>query len=202
VVAVTDADGERVASYNYEAFGTIKDATGALDNNITYTGRWIEPETGDYFYRARYYDSGIGRFISEDPIGFESEDYNFYRYVFNNATNLNDSSGTKVYSCAGKVRNYRHAWVCLNNSCAGLMPTKPGDAFLGGLGIIQSESYNPKQCKDISYQDEEKQCKFERCIKEEAIDKIGQRVAYHIMFQQCYSWRNKIINRCKREANS
>jgi RHS repeat-associated protein len=93
VVAVTDADRERVASYNYEAFGTIKDATGALGNPITYTGRWIEPETGDYFYRARYYDSGIGRFLKRDPIGFDSNDYNFYRYVGNSSVNNIDPYG-------------------------------------------------------------------------------------------------------------
>jgi RHS repeat-associated protein len=93
VVAVTDADGERVASYNYEAFGTIKDATGALDNPITYTGRWFEPETGDYFYRARYYDSGVGRFLKRDPIGFDSQDYNLFRYVGNSSINVNDPYG-------------------------------------------------------------------------------------------------------------
>jgi RHS repeat-associated protein len=93
VVAVTDASGERIASYNYEAFGTIKDATGALGNPITYTGRWIEPETGDYFYRARYYDAGIGRFLKRDPIGFESGDLNLYRYVRNRPTKYVDPFG-------------------------------------------------------------------------------------------------------------
>jgi RHS repeat-associated protein len=94
VVAVTDASGERIASFNYEAFGTIKDATGALGNPITYTGRWIEPETGDYFYRARYYDAGIGRFLKRDPIGFNNNDfYNIYRYVRNNPNRYIDSLG-------------------------------------------------------------------------------------------------------------
>jgi RHS repeat-associated protein len=98
VVAVTDADGERVASYNYEAFGTIKDATGALDNIITYTGRWIEPETGDYFYRARYYDSGVGRFLKRDPIGFLGGDPNLYRFSYNNPTNMVDLFGESSWA--------------------------------------------------------------------------------------------------------
>jgi RHS repeat-associated protein len=93
VVAVTDADGERVASYNYEAFGTIKDATGALDNPITYTGRWLESESEDYFYRARYYDINVGRFLKRDPIVFGSKDYNFYRYVGNGSINNRDPIG-------------------------------------------------------------------------------------------------------------
>jgi len=37
-----------------------------------------------YDYRARYYDAGVGKFISEDPIGFEGGDGNFYRYAVNN----------------------------------------------------------------------------------------------------------------------
>jgi RHS repeat-associated protein len=111
VVAVTDADGERVASYNYEAFGTIKDATGALGNPITYTGRWIEPETGDYFYRARYYDSNVGRFLKRDPIGFESKDYNFYRYVFNNVQMLYDPLGFSINNIPNITINIHTEWI-------------------------------------------------------------------------------------------
>jgi len=39
--------------------------------------------TNLYYYRARYYDPTAGRFLSEDPIRFESGT-NFYRYVRNN----------------------------------------------------------------------------------------------------------------------
>jgi RHS repeat-associated protein len=107
VVAVTDADGERVASYNYEAFGTIKDATGALDNNITYTGRWLEPETGDYFYRARYYDSGIGRFLKRDKVGVKEENINVYFYVSNNPINYIDIDGNLQVSVKFDTPSYK-----------------------------------------------------------------------------------------------
>lgn len=43
-------------------------------------------------YRARYYDPAIGRFISEDPIGFKGG-VNFYAYVHNNAITLRDPFG-------------------------------------------------------------------------------------------------------------
>ncbi|MFC5771194.1 RHS repeat-associated core domain-containing protein, partial [Thauera sinica] len=46
-----------------------------------------------YYYRARYYDPGRGRFISEDPLGFAAGDVNFYAYVGNNPVNANDPSG-------------------------------------------------------------------------------------------------------------
>ena len=38
------------------------------------------------------YETQIGRFISEDPIGFDS-DTNLYRYVGNDPTNYTDPSG-------------------------------------------------------------------------------------------------------------
>jgi hypothetical protein len=45
------------------------------------------------YYRARYYDSSVGRFISVDPMGFGAGDTNLYRYVGNNSTNATDPSG-------------------------------------------------------------------------------------------------------------
>ena len=44
------------------------------------------------YYRARFYDPQLGRFISEDPIGFEGGS-NWYGYVENNPVNSNDPSG-------------------------------------------------------------------------------------------------------------
>lgn len=46
-----------------------------------------------YYYRFRHYDPEIGRFISEDPIGFAAEDYNIYRYVWNSPGNWIDPLG-------------------------------------------------------------------------------------------------------------
>ena len=61
-----------------------------------FTGREYDSETGLYFYRARYYDPKIGRFISEDPIGFQGGDLNLYAYVRNNPVNRTDPYGEKV----------------------------------------------------------------------------------------------------------
>lgn len=48
---------------------------------------------GFYYMRARYYDPNVGRFISEDPIGFEGGDVNLYAYVGNNPVSWIDPSG-------------------------------------------------------------------------------------------------------------
>jgi RHS repeat-associated protein len=61
----------------YDSFGKITSQTNASATTIYgYTGREYDSETELYFYRARYYDPSTGGFISEDPIGFASEDIN------------------------------------------------------------------------------------------------------------------------------
>jgi RHS repeat-associated protein len=78
----------------YDSFGKITSQTNSSITTIyNYTGREYDSETGLYFYRARYYDPNTGGFISEDPIGFASEDTNIYRYVGNSPTNAIDPSG-------------------------------------------------------------------------------------------------------------
>ena len=54
--------------------------------------------TADLYYRARYYDPSIGRFISEDPIRFKGS-VNFYLYTGNNPIGRVDPFGlTWFYS--------------------------------------------------------------------------------------------------------
>src|SRR5215472_12666779 len=45
------------------------------------------------YYRARYYDSNSGRFISEDPLRFDDGWANLYLYVTNRPAGLVDSFG-------------------------------------------------------------------------------------------------------------
>jgi RHS repeat-associated protein len=44
-------------------------------------------------YRARMYDPQLGRFISEDPIGFAGGDVNLYGYVWSNPISFTDPMG-------------------------------------------------------------------------------------------------------------
>ncbi|HKV40506.1 MAG TPA: RHS repeat-associated core domain-containing protein, partial [Blastocatellia bacterium] len=69
-----------------------------------FTGRELDSQSGLMFYRARYYDPAIGRFISEDPLGLGGGDSNYYAYVHNSPTNLVDPSGLiGAYESAGQI---------------------------------------------------------------------------------------------------
>ena len=76
----------------HDSFGNVTNSTGTVSNSIRYTGREFDPEINLYFYRARYYDSKVGQFISEDPVGFGGG-INFYNYVGGNPVNYRDPSG-------------------------------------------------------------------------------------------------------------
>jgi RHS repeat-associated protein len=68
-------------------------------NRFQYTGREFDSETGLYFYRARYNDSTLGRFISEDPIRFAGSS-DFYMYAQNRPINAIDPTGLKILICS------------------------------------------------------------------------------------------------------
>ena len=78
--------------YTYDSFGNLTVSTGSITNAFRYTGREWDSETSLYYYRARYYDPAIGRFISEDPTGFRAG-ANFYPYVSGNPLTFNDPTG-------------------------------------------------------------------------------------------------------------
>ena len=57
-----------------------------------FTGRRFDIETGLYYYRARYYNPHIGRFMQTDPVGY-GNGMNWYAYCGNNPLNFADPSG-------------------------------------------------------------------------------------------------------------
>ncbi len=92
VTGLTGHNGDEIETVMYAPFGEIINTAGTGSNDLGYTGRELDPETGMYYYRARYYDPKIGRFLGEDPLGFEAG-VNFYTYVLNNPINFNDPEG-------------------------------------------------------------------------------------------------------------
>jgi RHS repeat-associated protein len=94
VTDVIDSQGQVLNHLVYDSFGKITSQSNpAVEFRYGYTGRELDTETGDYYYRAQYYDANVGRFIGEDPLGFGAGDGNLTRYVFNSPTNFIDQTG-------------------------------------------------------------------------------------------------------------
>lgn len=100
---VTGPKGDVLEQYRYDAFGTpeIFDPQGGpleesqINNRFLFTGREWVPRFGFYEYRARAYHPGLGRFMSEDPLGFAGGDANLFRYCGNDPVNFYDDSGLR-----------------------------------------------------------------------------------------------------------
>lgn len=91
VVALSDASGALAESYSYSPFGLSQDIS-LLGNPLRYTARRLESDTGLYYYRARDYHPGWGRFIQPDPLGY-ADGMNVYAYVGNDPLNYIDPTG-------------------------------------------------------------------------------------------------------------
>jgi RHS repeat-associated protein len=90
--SLSSSSGALANTYTYDSLGNLTASTGSATNPFRYTGREFDPETNLYFYRARYYDPIVGRFVSEDSVKFDGG-INFYAYVGNNPINYRDPSG-------------------------------------------------------------------------------------------------------------
>jgi RHS repeat-associated protein len=115
-----------------------------------FTGREWEPESGLYYYRARYYDPKIGRFISEDPYRWLA-DANLYVYVRNNPVNRTDPTG--LFDIGKCWRAQEMAATLASQVHRGLLPDKVAHCLAhceltkrcGALGRLESTVLGPSK---------------------------------------------------------
>jgi len=78
----------------YDSFGTVLTETNATNGDrFKYAGMEFDSAIGQYYDRARYYDSVTGRFMGQDPMGFGAGYMNLYSYVGNDPVDEMDYSG-------------------------------------------------------------------------------------------------------------
>ncbi len=143
IVALSDSAKNVVESYTYDVYGkTLKLSTLTTGNPFAFTAREADDEDL-YFYRSRYYDPTIGRFLSEDVVGFLSGDFNWYRYVGNNPINYIDpegKAGIHIAIFAGIVIIYQ-----LNNFYEGWKETSRRQGICDKYNILYHEALRRKK---------------------------------------------------------
>lgn len=91
---VVNSNGVVANHIVYDSFGNIdSESAPAVDVLFGFTGRPFDESTGLQNNLNRWYDAGVGRWISEDPISFEGGDTNLYRYVGNRVLTSTDPTG-------------------------------------------------------------------------------------------------------------
>lgn len=101
VIALTDATGAVVATYDYDAFGNPVGALPAAGsvgdaNPYRYAGYRWDQDTGLYYLNARYYWAAVGRFITRDTFNGSEDDtssLNLYNYCKGNPIIYAEPSG-------------------------------------------------------------------------------------------------------------
>jgi RHS repeat-associated protein len=89
---VTDANGNLVARYDYDAWGRRTRVFGTYRADWGYAGYFVHRASKLNLTWYRAYDPDLGRWVSRDPIG-EAGGMNFYAYVENNPINFTDPYG-------------------------------------------------------------------------------------------------------------
>jgi RHS repeat-associated protein len=92
---LTNSVANAVESYAYDAYGSLTTPPSIVGNPYLFTGRELDAESSDYFYRARYYDPVKGRFLQRDPLDY-IVGMNLYEYAQSNPINEVDPSGLVV----------------------------------------------------------------------------------------------------------
>lgn len=141
IVSGSAADrGKFVEHRQYDSYGKLvsrtaspvagSPVTAGVGIDFGYAGRPLEERTGLSDNRARWYEPGTGRFVSEDPSGFKGGDANLFRYVGNDPLDRVDPSGlmAKWAQASARASVPATGWAAVGQGgvmASGLSPRPP-----------------------------------------------------------------------------
>jgi RHS repeat-associated protein len=98
--ALVNSNGTVQERYTYTPFGQVTFRDGSGSTLSSSAKDWVflhqggeRIAAGDYEFRNRVYSPTLGRWLSNDPLGFEAGDQNWYRAIGNNPLNFIDPLG-------------------------------------------------------------------------------------------------------------
>jgi RHS repeat-associated protein len=156
---LTDAAAVVRARYEYDPYGRRTRIVGDSEADFGFTGHYVHALSGLHLAWFRAYDTSQGRWVSEDPIGFE-DGMNVYAYVHGNPVNAVDPEGLRVLICVAyplqpkptlPKSNSLYGYCLFQPVCFGC-PPDPGDPILMGWIKVWVPSYAkcPTKCGYIT----------------------------------------------------
>jgi RHS repeat-associated protein len=191
ITSLTNGTGSVANSYTDDSFGNLTASTGTLVNPFRYTARESDTETGLYYYRARYYDSTTGRFLTEDPAGFDVGT-DFYPYAGNGPTNWKDPEGLRrVQICRQPVESYKrkyHTYIKIEDDNGQVLIDSVDHLELtyGILGKRKGSTEN-QQVKKGDPRNNGTDCKYVKNCDETKIDTLVDALETAWATQSCAS---------------
>lgn len=140
-VMETDESGNVISRSVYEPFGK---RLGGEKAGIGFTGHLQDEDLGLTYMQARYYDPLIGRFYSNDPVGYTSANpvmsFNRYLYVNNNPYKYTDPNGEFLVQLAATIGDaiIGGAAEYLTNDNASFPSVARASAVGGAVGLASS----------------------------------------------------------------
>lgn len=145
---LTDEAGAITDTYDYDAFGVLINRSGSTANDYLFTGEQYDPDVELYYNRARYLNTGTGRFWSmdtaegywEDPLSLHK-----YMYVANNPVNLVDPSGhdfdlgSTMMSVGIQAQLFATAHPLMNTVMTCVLLTLAPEDFTNSLPLLDPE---------------------------------------------------------------
>ena len=124
---IADSTGHLLEWYRYDLQGTpfiyapnnTQRSTSNYSVRHLFTGQQWYSEIGLYDLRNRFYSPDIGRFLQPDPIGFDGDTTNLYRYTGNNPVTGSDPTGLDVVTGTHPAGAFPHFFIGVTDWSAG-----------------------------------------------------------------------------------